>query len=237
MHVEGFEKYSSFKKKYLTLNREPFFELAANYILRGSKVVLDIGSGEGDFFVYLEKKGFEINNVYLLDGNQTTVDKNKGLTANSLFYLAPEKLPFEDHSVDFIHISHLVDNLMVADFYDFLLELNRVLKAGAFLVISTPLLWPNFYDDLSHVRPYNPYVFFKYFVQQGRHNRFDKIQDNYQIENLVYRYYEIPLDEGWSSIVPFIDSIIISWRRIVRKLGFKRLQKNGYTLILKKING
>ena len=142
-----------------------------------------------------------------------------------------------DHSVDLIHISHLVDNLAGSDFYNFMLELNRVLKAGAFLVVSTPLLWPNFYDDLSHVRPYNPYVFFKYFVQQGRHNRFDKIQDNYQIENLVYRYHELPLDEGWSSTYPLIDSIFISWRRVIRKVGFKRLQKNGYTLILKKING
>jgi ubiquinone/menaquinone biosynthesis C-methylase UbiE len=237
MHIESFEKYSSFKKKYLTLDRKPFFDLASNYVQTGNSVILDIGSGEGDFFIYLKNKGFETGNVYLLDGNQATVNKNKGLSENSLFYLAPEKLPFEDHSVDFIHISHLVDNLATTEFYNFLLELNRVLKAGAFLVISTPLLWPNFYDDLSHVRPYNPYVFFKYFVQQGRHNRFDKIQHDYQIENLVYRYYEIPLDEGWSSIVPFIDSIIISWRRIVRKLGFKRLQKNGYTLILKKING
>ena len=35
MHIEGFEKYSSFKKKYLTLDREPFFELAANYFRQG----------------------------------------------------------------------------------------------------------------------------------------------------------------------------------------------------------
>jgi len=236
MHIEGFKKYSSFKKKYLTLDREPFFELASHYILKGNNIVLDIGSGEGDFFNFLKNKGFETSHLYLLDGNQATVKKNQALTEHSIFYLAPDKLPFEDHSVDFIHISHLVDNLAVNDFYNFLRELNRVLKAGACLVVSTPLLWPNFYDDLSHVRPYNPYVFFKYFVQQGRHSRFDKIENNYKIEDLVYRYYELPLDEGWSSTAPFIDSFFITWRRLLRKLGFRRLKKNGYTLILKKVN-
>ncbi len=234
MHIEGFEKYSGFKKRYLTLDREPFFELAAGHILPEYKVILDIGCGEGDFFIYLRNRGLVNDNVYLLDGNQITVDKNKELTEKSLFYLAPEKLPFENQAVDFIHISHLVDNLGVAEFYNFLLELNRVLKPGGFLVVSTPMLWSNFYDDLSHVKPYNPYVFYKYFVHQGRHSRFDKIQDNYKIENLVYRYYELPLDEGWSASSTVLDSLFINCRRILRKLGIRRLNKNGYTMVLKK---
>ncbi len=236
MHISDFSKYSSFKKKYLTIDRAPFFDLAAKFIQADDKVILDIGSGEGDFFHHLKSKGVQGNNIYLLDGNEVTVEKNKGLTRNSLFYLAPDRLPFDDLSVDFIHISHLIDNLWVPDFYKFLLEINRVLRPGGILVVSTPLLWPNFYDDLSHTKPYNPYVFYKYFVHQGRHSRFDKIQNSYTVEDLVYRYYELPLDEGWSSTLPFLDFFFVSSRRILGKLGIKRLRKNGYTLVLKKGN-
>src|SRR5438045_134041 len=117
MHISNFSKYSSFKSKYLTLKREPFFELAASYIPEVDSVILDIGSGEGDFYVYLRSQKNNLDQVYLLDGNELTVEKNKELTRNSIFYLAPDKLPFDDLSVDFIHLSHLMDNLTNNDLY------------------------------------------------------------------------------------------------------------------------
>jgi len=237
MHINNFSSYSSFKKKYLTLDRAPFFELALECIDNSTRTILDIGSGEGDFLLYLKEKGVNPDKVYLLDGNQATVEANKKLTPNSVFYMAPDRLPFEDLSVDVVHTSHLVDNLGPADFYNFLLELNRVLKPGGYLVVSTPVLWPDFYNDLSHTKPYNPYVFYKYFVQQGRHSRFEKVKHDYAVQKLIYRYYEMPLDEGWGSTVPFLDAIFITSRRILRKFGIKRLRKNGYTLILKKGDG
>ncbi|MBS1596775.1 MAG: class I SAM-dependent methyltransferase [Bacteroidetes bacterium] len=233
MHLDGFYQYSKFKKKYLTLNREPFFEIAGKYIGSSDKV-LDIGSGEGEFLFYLSKRGIKTENIYLLDANQKTVEQNKNHTPNSIFYLAPERLPFEDASIDAIHLSHLIDNLNSNDLYAFLHEMNRVLKSGGHIIISTPLLWPMFYNDISHTRPYNPYIFYKYFVHVHKSLRFDKVSDGYEIEELVYRYYETPLDEGWSSSLPPLDYLIIILRKILRKLGFKRLQKNGYTLSLKK---
>lgn len=233
MHIPDFYKYASFKQKYLTLRRDPFFDLASSYI-SSQAVVLDIGAGEGDFFTFLKTKRINIDNVYLLDGNEATVEKNKELTQKSIFYLAPDPLPFDTASVDLVHLSHLIDNLSNSDVYNFLKEVDRVLKPGGRIVISTPLLWPDFYSDLSHTRPYNPYIFFKYFVQQKRNNRQKEISNNYAIENLVYRYYEVPLDEGWSCTLPMIDILIISARRVLRNVGFKRLRKNGYTLILKK---
>lgn len=233
MQLNSFREYSRFKRKYQTLQREPFFEVVAGYIPPGD-IVVDIGSGEGGFYNYLKRRGIDVGNVFLLDGNPVTVEKNKSLTDHSLFYLAPERLPFEDSSVGVVHMSHLVDNLWVGELYDFLFEVNRVLRPGGCLAISTPMLWYGFYNDLSHTKPYNPYVFYKYFVNQQSNSRFDKIPADYKLEKLVYRYYEKPLDEGWSSTNPFIDSIIISWRRILRNIGLRRLYKNGYTLVLRK---
>ena len=236
MQLNDLSKYSAFKKKYLTLERKPFFELAADHITPDHKMILDIGCGEGEFFVYLRERGIDTEHVYLLDANQATVEKNRGLTSKSIVYLVPDRLPFEDRTVDVIHLSHLLDNLQTHDLYNFLLEINRVLRPGGILAISTPVLWANFYDDLSHTRPYNPYVFYKYFVRQGPHSRFDKIQGQYSIQDLVYRYYELPLDEGWSSTAPVVDRLFVTARRIFRKLRIKRVQKNGYTLVLKKEN-
>ena len=41
--------------------------------------------------------------------------------------------------------------------------MDRCLKNNGYIIISTPLLWYGFYDDLSHVKPYNPEVLLKYF--------------------------------------------------------------------------
>jgi ubiquinone/menaquinone biosynthesis C-methylase UbiE len=237
MQLDNFYQYSLFKKKFTTVSREPFFDIAGRYIENKEKVVLDIGSGEAEFFLYLKDKGIPTQNMYLLDANERTVEQNKKHTANSVYYLAPDKLPFKDEEVDLIHMSHLIDNLQNHDLYAFLHELSRVIKPGGYIIISTPLFWPLFYNDLSHTRPYNPLVFYKYFIQPYKNSRFDKIPGQYELKELVYRYYELPLDEGLSSTIPILDYCIITARRISRKLGFKRLQKNGYTLVLKKTNG
>ena len=146
------------KSKYATHKREPFFEIASTYYSPDG-ICVDIGSGEGNFLKYLQGRQITADNLYLLDGNEETVEKNKGLTARSVYYRAPGKLPFEDKTVSFIHSSHLVDNLNSSDLYQFLSEIDRTLRPGGVLVISTPLLWSKFYDDLSHTRPFNEVVF------------------------------------------------------------------------------
>jgi SAM-dependent methyltransferase len=238
MQINNFYKYSEFKKKYSTQNRDPFFALALKYLkLSGKKdpLIIDIGSGEGDLFNYLIKNDFSTENLYLLDSNKNTVEKNKiGLTKNSIYYVAPDKLPFENESVDMIHTSHLIEYLAPSEMYNLMLEMNRVLTDGGYLVISAPLIWDNFYNDLGHCRPYNPLTFHKYFINLYRNNRLEKVSSSFEMQELVYRYHQLPLDEGWSSSIPMVDFIITGIKRLLGKLGIRKLHKNGYTLILKK---
>jgi len=239
MFLESFYSYSVFKKKYSTQQREPFFAIALKYcrlLKQNEPVIIDIGSGEGDFFSYLGQNNFPTNNISLLDANEATVRKNKsGLTAKSIHYTAPDPLPFEDGSVGLIHTSHMIEYLAPAEMYGLMKEMDRVLSDGGYIVISAPLIWDYFYNDLGHIRPYNPIAFHKYFINLYANSHLDKISSSYQMKELVYRYCQMPLDEGWSSSMPAIDFMLITIRRVLSKLGFRRMRKNGYTLVLSKL--
>jgi ubiquinone/menaquinone biosynthesis C-methylase UbiE len=240
MQLDNFYKYSVQKNSYATQDRVPFFALALKYCRLSKKedpVIVDIGSGEGDFYDFLKKNNFSTKNLFLLDSNEKTVEKNKAsLTNNSFSYIAPQKLPFENNSVDVVHTSHLIEYLAPGEMYSLMQEMDRVLIAGGYLVISAPLIWDNFYNDLGHLRPYSPFIFHKYFINLSRNNRLDKISNSYETKELAYRYYQLPLDEGWSSSIPFIDYMITGVKRILGKLGIRKLGKNGYTLIMQKID-
>jgi len=67
-----------------------------------------------------------------------------------------------------------------------------------------------------------------------RNNRLQKVSDDYEMTELVYRYHQFPLDEGWGSTVPAVDYLIITFKRILNKLKIRKLYKNGYTMVLKK---
>jgi SAM-dependent methyltransferase len=238
MHIDNFYSYSLFKRKYSTHDRSPFFNIALKYsrLLENiNPVIADIGSGEGSFFKYLLENNFPHENIFLLDSNAKTVESNKkGLTKNSVHYQAPDKLPFENGSVGLIHTSHMIEYLSPDKLYDLMLEMDRVLAAGGYIVISAPLLWDNFYNDLGHLRPYNPLVFNKYFIEMVQNNRLEKVSDSYELKELVYRYHQAPLDEGWSSSIPFLDFIMTLFKRVLGKLGFRKMYRNGYTMVLKK---
>jgi SAM-dependent methyltransferase len=147
-------------KPFITYKREPFFQMAKDHI-KPESVILDIGSGEGDFAKYLGRK-----DVYMLDGNMTTIELLKKDFEN-IYYGKLPKLPFENSKFDIIHTSHLVEHLAPQELYDLLKEIDRCLKNCGILVISTPLLWNGFYADMSHLKPYYPSVFTNYLCSGG----------------------------------------------------------------------
>lgn len=217
------------EEKYYTHKREPFFEIANNYITKDSRV-LDIGTGAGAFPIYCKR-----NDFYLFDGNQQTVDELRKTYSNVAFGLLP-KLPFESDFFDVIHCSHVVEHLEPQVFYQTLVEMDRCLKIGGCIVISAPLMWSGFYDDLSHIKPYGPEIYKNYLCSGQKNSRTrDLISSSYKREQLVYRY--LPTNNDFNFYNTKSNRLVTLVVKILNKLkskGFSFLEKTGYTIVLKK---
>jgi SAM-dependent methyltransferase len=226
------ESYFS-RQNYSTMDRRPFYELAVPFLPKNKdRIIVDIGAGEGGFAKHLDLCG-KYPNTYLLDGNIKTVQNLEGKCVRAMLYRAPEKLPFEDSSVGFIHCSHLVEHLSPSELYTFLKEINRVLIDEGRLIISAPMLWDCFYCDLSHVKPYYPSVFINYLCGETKQRSAEHISQDFTVQKLVYRYAVIDVgDMGAKNMV--VDFVIQALKKAVQKTGFRKYQKNGFTLVLEK---
>ncbi|MDT0642852.1 class I SAM-dependent methyltransferase [Zunongwangia sp. F363] len=215
--------------KFKTFKRAPFFEIAKQ-LIKGRDKILDIGAGEGSFADYLQKL-----DIYLLEGNPASVAKLKKRYKNVFQGKLPD-LPYENSFFDLIHISHVIEHLHPDDMYKTLKEMDRCCKPGGAIVVSTPLFWSGFYNDLSHIKPYDPLVLEKYFgaLQKPNSTR-EVISKSYTVERLEYRYMEeIP---DWNlyrcnGLVLFLLKVLTFLRRSI----YKKYIRTGYTIVLRKAN-
>lgn len=218
-------------KQYITTKREPFFEIAKKYIKSNTDNVLDVGSGNGAFANFIKHE-----NIYLFDGNPDSVKLLSSKYSNVTLGKLPI-LPFEDMYFDVIHCSHVIEHLYPQEFYDTLAEFDRCLKQGGYLIISTPLMWPKFYNDLSHIKPYQPFVLEKYLTKDIVDNTSRSIfSSKYKTIELVYRYYEIKPKIVINTKTLILQKIIRLLQIVWKKIGFMQIDKNGYTIVLKKNN-
>ena len=209
--------------------------MAAKYLPPNKNAsIVDIGAGNGLFVDYLHLAS-KYENLSLLDGNNITVESLNKRFKNAILYKAPERLPFESHTVDYIHCSHLIEHLYYHELHQFLKEIDRTLKDNGIFIVSTPLLWDIFYNDLSHVRPYNPSVFLHYLSNISDNSSSPRISENYSALELVYRYEHFTrFSEGWGSAIMNVDFAIQLFKKILLKLKIHKYKKTGYTLVLKK---
>lgn len=217
------------KEEYITHNREPFFQIALDYIKQESKV-LDIGPGNGSFPQFCNREDF-----YLLEGNKETVELLKKSYSNVVEGVLPD-MPFENDFFDVIHCSHVIEHLQPQELYDTLVNIDRVLKIGGYLIISAPLLWSGFYNDLSHVKPYYPFVFEKYLTGNYPNSLTRKlISSAFVVEKLEYRYlYNKESIKFYNRTNSIIGRIFQSVCFRVRKRGLEVVEKTGYTIVLRK---
>lgn len=215
--------------KYLTSNREPFFTLASKYIKESDKI-LDIGSGDGAFSEIIGR-----DDVYHLDSNVESINELKNKFQYCFFSKLPN-IPFPDALFDIIHSSHVIEHLIPETLYSTLIEMDRCLKPGGYLILSAPLQWSEFYDDLSHVKPYNIKMFEKYLCW-GLKMCCTRplISTKYSIVERTFRYNCLPFEPTVINVHLNVVTLIVNLMRlIVFKLGFRKLEKSGFTIILRK---
>lgn len=214
---------------YATWDRTPFFALAKKYA-EGKQVVVDIGSGNDAFAHHLGR-----TDIHLLEGNPVSYEQLKTHYANAHLYRAPDSLPFLDQTVHFIHLSHVVEHLENSALYTLLKETDRVLAPNGILAISAPLAHPDFYNDLSHTRPYPPAVFLKYLVNgDPTCTTRALISTRYKKEELVFRHTPtelFPLRTFNNRVMRFCA---YACRAFATKLGYRVYERTGFTLILRK---
>ncbi len=231
--LKKFHIENQINKKYCTMERQPFYDIAKKYLPDNqNKYILDIGSGNGAFAKYLQLHTYP--NTYLLDGNKETLKNLKNTNYKILEYRAPNPLPFKDESINFIHSSHMIEHLYHEELYIFLNELNRVLEPEGVLIISAPLLWEKFYEDLSHVKPYNPGVIISYLCQNSENRSALNISSKFIIVELIYRHYAYPILENIYSDRTFVNWILDLTKKTIKFLKINSYINNGYTLVLKK---
>lgn len=223
-------------QRYSSQQRAPFFDLAISYLQSGPIKVIDIGCGFSDFAERVQQRNADAM-IWMFDGNPMTVEKLIERGRNAAIYYAPNRLPFNNCDVEFIHCSHLIEHLFPQCLYSLLEEFDRVLAKGGVLAISAPLMWERFYDDLSHIRPYPPNVLDKYLTTLNIDMSFTrKSIGNFRREALFYRFIKQPVfsyyglrSENW-----LIDFGILGLKKIAKVIGLYNLSVTGYTAIYRK---
>jgi len=212
-----------------TQRREPFYGIAKKYI-KEDAVILDIGAGNGSFAEFIGR-----DDIFMVDGNLDTVVQNQTRYRNYLHCILPD-IPFRVDQFDVIHCSHVIEHLSSDDLYTLLINCNNRLKSGGYLIFSTPLMWEQFWDDLSHTRPYSPKIFEKYLCDTTISNPTrESISAKYTVVELQYRYNLRNIGPDVVIVRSrIINSLLQVILRFLTRVGFRRVEKTGYTIVLKK---
>jgi SAM-dependent methyltransferase len=228
----GADEFASLQR-HTTRAREPFYDIAARYH-DPSLPSLDIGAGRGDFAAHLKDRS-----IYLIEGNPASVARLKETYPNVFAVVLPGRLPFAEKFFHLIHSSHCIEHFEPAGLYEILSECDRCLADGGTLVISTPLLYDAFYEDLSHVKPYAPQVLVNYLCGPQGEVEYPRsrpvISTRYRVAELVYRYRITPLaplNVGFQK--PRLQRFLFKVAGFLARHNIGFYEKTGYTIALQK---
>jgi cyclopropane fatty-acyl-phospholipid synthase-like methyltransferase len=108
---------------------------------KGSRTVLDLGSGSGRHVVYLAKCGFS---VYGLDSSPEGIEitrnwlKREGLTADLRLHSMLEPLPYDDDFFDAVISIQVIHHAKIAEIKRIVQEIARVLKRDGLNFVTVP---------------------------------------------------------------------------------------------------
>lgn len=204
--------------KLMHYNCGPDRDKLALSFFGGKKPILDVACGVGNF---IKLDSDRINGI---DWSPVSVKQcqEEGLNVSEANAL---DLPYDDNTIDNIHCCHLIEHLTPENAHTLLFELARVLKVGGTLVLRGPTMHEKFYDDLTHVRPYNPNAILHYYQSAGVQRTLESIPYEFKVIKKVWRYAEFPIPR-------LLNFYIIS--NILYRFGIHGSGHTGFILVLEK---
>lgn len=220
--------WDSFKDHQTRYKKD--LELIERYF-KGGKI-LDIGANPFHITFCLKKLGFEVTGVDINPAPFKGFINKHNLVIKKV-NIETEKLPFKTNTLDFIIFNEVFEHLRINPVFT-LREINRVLKPGGILLLTTPNLYAihkiimfnlgksfndaydefnklNIYGYVGHIREYSTSEIRK-FLQNT----------NFKIENVVYRHdYSFFTYPGFKNIFIKLTGLLIDllmminpyWRR------------------------
>ena len=205
--------------------------------LQGCQQILDIGCGQGAFLTRLpwyQSVGLDLNLASLQFAHQLG---QRVVCGNAI------RLPFANGAFDGIYCAHLIEHLPPSHAHALLQEMARALRVSGVLVIQAPLLHERFFNDLTHVRPYNPEAILHYYTSFAHQSRegvsptYDMIDAEFDVIDLKYRYAPLYSPMVWPEhqIPRFrVQLVVVAISFALYRLGIRGLRRTGYTLTLQR---
>jgi len=222
-----FKFYEKNQERKNQWNKEYFYRYSYEKLSKHENV-LDLGCGIGHFL----KLGS--NTITGIDANYESLKEAKQIS-NKLVQGNILELPFSEAFFDGINCSHVIEHFNPDDAYQLLLEMNRVLKIGGTLIISTPVLWKGFFEDLTHIKPYYPEAIMHYYGRQKIQTTKDSIDCIYEINEIKWRYAKVPLETLLLPTAGILNTLLILLTQFLSNRGLGKYTRTGYTLILNKL--
>jgi len=204
-----------------------FFRLASERLSNRGRI-LDLGCGRGYFLQISD------DNAFGIDGNIKNLKEaqehcTKVVQGDIL------ELPFSEATFDGIHCSHVIEHFDPHSAYELLYEMNRVLKVGGILIISSPLLWSGFFRDFTHVKPYYPESIMHYYGEHRIQLTKDNLDCFYEIQEIKWRYNKVPLRPILLPKGSIINTLLLLFVEWLNKVGFGKYERSAYTMVLQKL--
>lgn len=118
--------------------------------LSAEQKILDVGCGFGEKMELLRSHGFKVIGV---DVNREIIAAN---VAAGLSCMTIEDFNQTNELFDLLLMSHLIEHFQPENLLKLMDDYLDRLKTGGYLIITTPLSSPYFYEDFDHVKPYHP---------------------------------------------------------------------------------